>query len=419
MKQLPHLTCTRYAAVFALAAVLTTTAAQTAQAVPACDDRIAIDNPVRFPFETIAALRYDNDYDGDFESRGSGAVVGPHMVLTCGHCVYNRDNGVWNDDDIYIAPAMYQDNTNTTVYPFGTRIASEKRTNTKWTDQNYSPESDVDYGSLGFVCPFEDLTTYIPLVFDYEPGFVNMSGYPTEDLPDTSRSRDQWRGAGDVTDTTDRKLTYDVRSTGGASGAPVWEYQAPDERRLIAVNRGHSTECNGLGPRLVWQNENLILTWLEWQPTLFEQNAAGCVELVRTSWDALNSYFNSHRAELMSLQDLRLVEPIPGRNVHPVRRVVQVIENTLYFWEEYALDANAPNGPRYLRMLKPEPHWLSVEEAQVLLSASRRWTEQPASGKYTTYGPPASEPGIRSRLTRDDDHGAPDRVRDASTTKKH
>ena len=156
MKQLPHLTCTRYAAVFALAAVLTTAAAQTAQAVPACDDRIAIDNPVRFPFETIAALRYDNDYDGDFESRGSGAVVGPHMVLTCGHCVYNRDNGVWNDDDIYIAPAMYQDNTNTTVYPFGTRIASEKRTNTKWTDQNYSPESDVDYGSLGFVCPFED-----------------------------------------------------------------------------------------------------------------------------------------------------------------------------------------------------------------------------------------------------------------------
>ena len=102
-----------------------------------------------------------------------------------------------------------------------------------------------------------------------------------------------------------------------------------------------------------------------------------------------------------------------------MRRVVQVIENTLYFWEEYALDANAPNGPRYLRMLKPEPHWLSVEEAQVLLSASRRWTEQPASGKYTTYGPPASEPGIRSRLTRDDDHGAPDRVRDASTTKKH
>ena len=168
-----------------------------------------------------------------------------------------------------------------------------------------------------------------------------MSGYPTG--PPGHRQPRSVARRGDVTDTTDRKLTYEVRSTGGASGAPVWDYQAPDERRLIAVNRGHSTECNGLGPRLVWQNENLILTWLEWQPTLFEQNAAGCVELVRTSWDALNSYFNSHRAELMSLQDLRLVEPIPGRNVHPVRRVVQIIENTLYFWED-ALDANARMG---------------------------------------------------------------------------
>jgi hypothetical protein len=268
---------------------------------------------------------------------------------------------------------------------------------------------------LGFVCPFEELATYVPLVFDYEPGFVNMSGYPTEDLPDTARSRDQWRGADAVTATTDRQLTYDVRSTGGASGAPVWEYQAPDERRLIAVNRGHSTECNGLGPRLVWQNEDLILTWLAWQPTLNQKLAAGCAEIVRMTWGELNSYFNSHRAELMSLQDLRLIEPIPGGNVRPVRRVVQVIENTLYFWEEYALDANAPNGSRYLRMLKPEPHWLSVEAAQVLLTASRRWTEQRASSQFTTYGPPASEPGIRSRLTPDDVNAPPDRIHDAGT----
>ena len=161
---------------FAVVAVaVATTPTTTAQAAPACDDRIAIDNPVHFPFETTAALRYDNDYNGDFEGRGSGTVVGPHMVLTCGHCVYDRDNGDWNDDDIYIAPAMYQDDTNATVYPFGTRIASEKHTNTKWTDPSYSPESEVDYGSLGFVCPFEELTTYIPLVFDYESGFVISS----------------------------------------------------------------------------------------------------------------------------------------------------------------------------------------------------------------------------------------------------
>jgi hypothetical protein len=166
----------------------------------------------------------------------------------------------------------------------------------------------------------------------------------------------------------------------------------------------------------VWQNENLILNWLEWEPTLTARLVAGCAALVSVTWAELNAYFNLHPDELISLQDLRLIDPIPERNVHPVRRVMQVIEDTLYFWEEYVLDANAPNGPRYLRMLKPELHWLSVEEAQVLLTASHRWTEQRASGKFTTYGPPASEPGIRSRFTQDDDDTPPDRIRDEGTT---
>ena len=40
---------------------------------------------------------------------------------------------------------------------------------------------------------------------------------------------------------------------------------------------------------------------------------------------------------------------------------------------------------RYLRMIEPEDKWLSVKEAQVLLTASSKWAnQQKTSGKYRT-----------------------------------
>lgn len=373
------------------AAIAASLIAPLAHAAPACDDRINISNPDRVPFQWNVGQRQDADLDGIFDFISSGTLVGPHLVLTCGHCAYNRSDGHKALGSFTIAPAMNRDNTtDTVVYPHGTRVVTDdkyKVTNNKWVDPTYSPEAGVDYGGLNIVCPFEDITTYMPVVFDVDPSFVNISGYPIEDLPDPSNTLDQWRGAGDVTDLQDRIVTYDVRSTGGASGAPVWLYNQADGRRMVALNRGHSTECNGLGPRLVWNNENLITTWMAWRPSGIESVACASPILRDWTFNDLRDVYLGGQRELLSRKTLRLNDPPATVTGTPKRRVYQWIENTFYAWEEYAGSA----GGHYLRMTRPQQRILPTVDAQVLLSASQSWQGQVASGRHTTFGPHLTE----------------------------
>ncbi len=385
-------------------------------AVPACDSRIAIDNPARHPFNTVATIRYDKDCIHSLKAYGTGALVGPHMLLTAGHVVYNRGEGKKNQTCNYIQPAAYLDEASgDIIYPYGERTISDtkyKKTNNKYVDQSYSSVADVDYGAIHIVCPFEDINTYMPMVFDYRSGFVNMSGYPIEDLPDSTRGGEQWRVSGNVTSTFDRRMVYDARSTGGASGAPVWEFQSGSQtRRLIAVNRGHSSQCNGLGPRLVWQNEGLINTWLDWQPTLSEKVAQGCAKLqtLPITWSGLlTAYKKNPRLKLFKPKQLRLVKrPRNIRNNTKANfRVYQYIQYQKFVWEEFLTNSKKPKSTRYIRLIKPVKKWLNVRESQILLSASATWVEQKPSGKYQKKGPvgklvPIPMPKETKRLRND------------------
>jgi len=369
----------------------------TAFSASECDTRIAIDNPARHPFNTVATIRFDKTCTHSLKAWGTGALVGPHLVLTAGHVVYNRSEGHKNQTCNYIQPAAYRDEASgTIVYPYGERTISDtkyKKANNKWANASYSPASEVDYGGIHLVCPFEEITTYMPMVFDYGTSFINMSGYPIDDLPLAGRGGEQWRVSGGVTSTTDRKMVYDARSTGGASGAPVWEFRSGSQtRRLIAVNRGHSNSCNGIAARLVWQNEGLINKWLDWRPSLSETIAEGCLRrrAVKMDLSELLARFNKdRRMKLYSPQELRLV--MPPRNLRkrskPDFRVYQVIENQKYVWDEFLTNPKNPKSTRYIRLMQPQRKWLSLKEGQALLSASATWSDQKPSGKYEKRGP--------------------------------
>jgi len=364
-----------------------------------CDNRIAITNPDRFPFKTIATLRYDPDDDGVLGSWGSSALVGPHMALTCGHCVWYGPGDRKVLAPIHVQPAAHLDESSgDIVLPHGYRVVTDekyKRINNKYPEEirkkrageSYDSMS-VDYGALYLVCPFEDIDTYMPMAFDLEVGYINMSGYPIEDLPSTSHNGDQWRVSGSVANIWDRKLKYNATSTGGASGSPVWYYDpnSEEERRIIAVNTTHWTSCDGGGPRLVWNNEDLITnTWLRWEPSMSEKIEAGCAfEIMTVPWETLYDY--TLKGPLLHVSKLRLISAPkkiePGRKAS--RRIYQYIKNSLFVWEEYYVNPRDPSrSKRYLRLLEPEEKWLSVKEAQVLLTASSKWANlQETGGKY-------------------------------------
>ena len=132
----------------------------------------------------------------------------------------------------------------------------------------------------------------MPLCFGYESTWAHMAGYPANNLPDSSLYRHQWIAYGDVTETHNRWVRYDAHSTGGASGSPVWNWRNDSSLvDVFAINSTHWNECDGGGPRLVWQNEDLIRSWMQWEPTLAERIEQGCFEWVIMPWEGLLEFF--------------------------------------------------------------------------------------------------------------------------------
>ena len=152
-------------------------AASSAIAQTPCEERVASDCFYSgiYPFHAITQLFVEQD-DGSLNAYGTGFLVSQHCALTNGHCVYKRGEQHFFYKDIWMMPGACRSASGLSFNLFGIREALIKGTNTKWTDLSYDWETEVDYGSLRFVCPFEELTTFRPHGFDVSPSSVPLAG---------------------------------------------------------------------------------------------------------------------------------------------------------------------------------------------------------------------------------------------------
>jgi len=366
------------------------------------DERVVIQNPARVPFKAIAKV----DIGPDGGGRGSAVLVAPCTLLTNGHVVYNREKEKFRAIQRVHPGSYYDEDRGKAVDPYGSKEAVLLATNTSWENTG---ESQYDYGAIFIESPFSHISaTLIPVEFEHEPSFVNLSGYPSEQLP-TDRNgakQEQWRGWGSVEETDDRLVRYAARSTGGASGSPVWVYNATtDTRRLVAINRGHDGQT-GIGVRLVSQNQEVITKWM--------LNSCSIATRSRSAAPMSFSRLVSERRTLSG-------EPIPMRTAEQLglvvapqsppssakaRTVVQWIEGEFYQWDEFVVrgsdveaadigqtggNVTATPARRYLRLVTPEQRFLNVDEAAVLLSASMLWQRETASPLQPVYYAPPSK----------------------------
>ena len=116
-----------------------------------------------------------------------------------------------------------------------------------------------------------------------------------------------------------------------------------------------------------------------------EKIEAGCAfEIMTVPWGTLYDY--TLKGPLLHVSKLRLISA--PKKIEPdrqaSRRIYQYIKNSLFVWEEYYVNPRDPSrSKRYLRLLEPEEKWLSVKEAQVLLTASSKWANlQEMGGKH-------------------------------------
>jgi V8-like Glu-specific endopeptidase len=341
-------------------------------AVDPSDERIRIANPARFPFNTVAKVKLGPEGGG----RGTAFLVAPCTLLTNGHVVWNGTTDDWRVVASVHPASYYDEDIGASVDPYGSRSPSGQATNTSWTA---TLDPDYDYGAIFVSSSFESLgvDTYMPVVFDEEPGFINLSGYPSEDLPDstTGSAQEQWRGFGDVGLYETRLMYYDATSSGGASGSPVWVFYTSGERYVVSVNRGHSAAYDGIGTRFVAANQNLVENWIGRTCGAFAASRAANLFVDGTT-------LRGAKIERLPVDELNVMEPAHTDQLVRTRSVVQYIEGQIYRWEEYSPRGEAPRriGPdsfaaprRALHLTRPEARWLSADESRLLLSASTLW----------------------------------------------
>ncbi|MGB2809953.1 MAG: trypsin-like peptidase domain-containing protein, partial [Sedimentisphaerales bacterium] len=211
------------------------------------DDRTRITDTTSYPWRTHCYLEL---YFPSGGYRGSGGLVSPYCVLTCGHNVYDQDYYSYVDS-VTIAPGQKQYYEGGPVTrPYGTREGVEFQTNSSYIGGG---GFEHDYAAVFFCTPFSGISTFMPVQYSYsspsQGDTVCVAGYPAV-VQGESYSQALWNGCGLVHSlTTSEILRYTADTSGGQSGSLVrWIRWINDSGIIAAVHAFGNSTANG-GPR--------------------------------------------------------------------------------------------------------------------------------------------------------------------------
>ena len=231
------------------------------ESVIGTDGRARVTPTTGVPNRYIAKL-YMKNIDNTWSSC-TGYFIGPHTILTAGHCLYTHsvgEGGSWRTE-VWIYPALDEDEQ-----PYGsiTVYSSALTVYIPWIEDE---NTNVDIGwitlpddSMGLQTGF---FTFDSFSNSEIPSTANIDGYPG-DLINTA----QYHHSESVTDfgdtsTGDNMVSYHIDTAGGQSGAPVWTWNSSTADYIaFAVHAyGVSSTCNpgdNCGVRIVdWMASHL------------------------------------------------------------------------------------------------------------------------------------------------------------------
>ena len=216
------------------------------------DDRVQITATSIYPWRIHASLLITAADNSQWI--GTGWFIGPHTLITAGHCVFIKNSGVPGRDGwakrITVMPGR-----NGSTLPFGSVISTSFRSVTGWTvsgNQNY------DYGAI--IIPSELGSTTGWLGFgvwgdsELTASVGNISGYPGDKPSGT-----QWYHARKIVSVNSRKVYYDIDTAGGQSGSAVYRIIS-GARYGVAVHAYGGATANS-GTRIVSPVYNNMLAW--------------------------------------------------------------------------------------------------------------------------------------------------------------
>lgn len=180
------------------------------------DNRTAVGSTTTSPYSAIVQVRVDFDGDGDYDSRGTGAMVSPDDVLTAGHMLWDPYYGYAKS--IEVTPARSGSAT-----PFGTATGTSWHVPTAYVSSYGSFSSDI--GVINLSSSIGNSTGWFALQANSNSGLLRTilttAGYPG----DRSGGTLMYQATGDVDGTSGSTIILygDTLDTyGGQSGSPLW-----------------------------------------------------------------------------------------------------------------------------------------------------------------------------------------------------
>ena len=175
------------------------------------DDRVRIKNTTALPWRMICVLIIT--WPNGKRSRCTGFFIGPHTVVTAGHCVYSHANRGWAKK-ILVIPGMKDRNTR----PYGAQAGRSFRSVKGWIKKKRKAD---DYGCI--ILPNNKLGNKVGhfgfaalSTRSLKRLLVNNAGYPSD------KPFGMWYNAGRITRVLARQIFYKLDTYRGQSGGPVW-----------------------------------------------------------------------------------------------------------------------------------------------------------------------------------------------------
>jgi glutamyl endopeptidase len=223
------------------------------------DDRVQINNTNTYPWSAIVSLLIETS-SGNYI--GTGFLIGPKTVATCGHCVYihPRDSSSTAEwaTRITVMPGRNDSLSAPNNLPFGSVAAprSALRTVNGWINGG---KPEYDYGAILLETELGRRTGWFGFGAYNDSQLLamtaNLSGYPGDKGGGT-----QWFHGSNVTSVDAREVFYTTDMMGGHSGSPVFTI-VDWARHAFAINAYEWEGHDNFGTRINSEVSANLVSW--------------------------------------------------------------------------------------------------------------------------------------------------------------